>query len=75
MGQRWCPNCPGPSASLGGEREGSGGPRGFLVQMQMRHGSNYLIGMKWGGKERGFHSTRITLIVLTVSKYKACAMP
>lgn len=51
-----------------------GGPRGFPAQMQMRHGTNYLIGMKWGGGT-GFHSSRITLIVLTVSKYKACAMP
>lgn len=80
MRQRWCPNCPGPSASLkGGEgwgglwerrKEGGGG---FPAHMQMRHGTNYLIGMKWVGAR--FHSSRITLIVLTLSKYKACAMP
>lgn len=63
MGQRRCPNCPGPSASLGGEGGGGKGyaagdrwgrwgvylkraPRGFPAQMQMRHGTNYLIGMK-----------------------------
>lgn len=81
MRQRWCPNCPGPSASLKGggkggeafekgERRGGGG---FPAHMQMRHGTNYLIGMKWVGAR--FHSSRITLIVLTLSKYKACAMP
>lgn len=49
-GQWWCPNCPGPNASL---RAGEGLEvvRGFPAQMQMRHGANYLIAMKLGGRE------------------------
>lgn len=54
-------------------RKEKGGGGGFPTHMQMRHGTNYLIGMKWVGAR--FHSSRITLIVLTLSKYKASAMP